>query len=75
MIYSFTLHIALQLTATLSHYGAEQAFKFNFNESINSLHPSGLWLCRAITRPWSVTLNTFTFHPLSLHHGCGKWCW
>jgi hypothetical protein len=39
---SYSLHIALQLTATLGHYGAEQAFKFNFDESINRLHLSGL---------------------------------
>jgi len=42
IIHSYSLHIAMQPTATLSHYGAEQAFKFNFDESINSLHPSGL---------------------------------
>lgn len=54
IIYSYSLHIALQLMATLSHYEAEHAFKFNFDESINSLHPSGLWLCRVITRSWTV---------------------
>jgi hypothetical protein len=65
MIYSYSLHIALQLTATLSHYGA---FAFNFDESIKS-PPLKIMIIQGCYQTMNtVTLNRVTLRLLSLHH-------